>query len=209
MASFVSRLILAAAMLLSCLSSGAAEVGGARWTQPEPVITSGFLPINETAGSHLFFYFVESMQQGGGDDVPLILWMNGGPGASSMLGAFTENGPFNFQASGKLEYNKKGNWAEVAHVLFLDQPVGTGFSYTEDPSAYPTTLEECAEGVYAALQVWMQQYPQYAKKALFLTGESFFGHYGPVLAEHILHQNDHLAQGAVELNLQGLAIGDG
>ena len=65
---------------------------------------------------------------------PLVIWLNGGPGASSEFDVFLENGPLLITRNGTTTSDfilglRKGSWGDVADVLFLDQPVGTGFSY--------------------------------------------------------------------------------
>lgn len=86
----------------------------------------------------LYFLLVESRSATPEND-PLVIWLNGGPGCSSMLGAYTELGPYNYVYNPdgvgvdemiKLEYNEFA-WNNNANVLFLDQPIGTGFSFTD------------------------------------------------------------------------------
>ena len=86
----------------------------------------------------LYFLLVESRSDDPLND-PLVIWLNGGPGCSSMLGAYTELGPYNYvyNAEGnstdemfKMVYNNHA-WNNNANVLYVDQPLGTGFSYTD------------------------------------------------------------------------------
>eukprot|EP00484_Ammonia_sp_Unknown_P016283 CAMPEP_0197058358 /NCGR_PEP_ID=MMETSP1384-20130603/106802_1 /TAXON_ID=29189 /ORGANISM="Ammonia sp." /LENGTH=64 /DNA_ID=CAMNT_0042493079 /DNA_START=62 /DNA_END=253 /DNA_ORIENTATION=- len=55
---------------------------------------SGFVQVNKTANGSLFYWFIESQSAGNSPDTPVLVWLNGGPGASSMTGLFAENGPF-------------------------------------------------------------------------------------------------------------------
>jgi carboxypeptidase D len=66
--------------------------------------------------------------------VPLVVWINGGPGSSSMFGLFLENGPIRVSRTGTTMDDfvvnpSYGSWGDIADIVFLDQPVGTGFSY--------------------------------------------------------------------------------
>mmetsp|Transcript_64079 Transcript_64079/g.138728 ORF Transcript_64079/g.138728 Transcript_64079/m.138728 type:complete len:97 (+) Transcript_64079:157-447(+) len=66
-------------------------------------------------------------------DVPLILWLNGGPGASSLGGLLTENiGAMVFNADGTELVKNQFAWTKFANVLAVDNPVGVGFSATKN-----------------------------------------------------------------------------
>ena len=98
---------------------------------------------------------------------PLIIWLNGGPGASSSLGNFVENGPYALQAPKlELKVNAKG-WQEFGHLLYFDQPVGTGFSHCGDGAqhhkddCYVTDMDQMSEDFYGALQSWYAKFPEH------------------------------------------------
>ena len=94
----------------------------------------------------------------------------------------------------------------------MDQPIGTGYSTASGDSAYPTTEDEIATDLYFFLQKWysIDQYQQYAKVPLYLTGESYAGHYIPAFGYKILMENSQLNSTTnLFINLQGVAIGDG
>jgi vitellogenic carboxypeptidase-like protein len=95
-------------------------------------------------------------------------------------------------------------------VLFLDQPIGTGYSTSGSDSSYATSEEDVADDLYFFLMKWFDQYKQYSNVPLFLTGESYAGHYIPAFGFKILTENDNIAHtGNPFVNLQGVAIGDG
>lgn len=82
---------------------------------------SGYLTVNETCDSNLFFWYFKAKVNP--DSAPLVLWLQGGPGASSMFGLFTENGPFS--VSKKLKLIKRPySWHLNHHLIYIDNPVG-------------------------------------------------------------------------------------
>ena len=90
---------------------------------------AGTIDVDSTANSsNLFYWFFRNDN----DSAPLILWINGGPGSSSMFGLFAENGPLYFEEveGGEGQFSQRNeSWADDYHLVYLDQPVGTGFSY--------------------------------------------------------------------------------
>ncbi|EEP81202.1 carboxypeptidase Y [Uncinocarpus reesii 1704] len=155
---------------------------------------SGYLDDN-ASGKHLFFWFFESRNDPKSD--PIILWLNGGPGCSSMTGLFMELGPSRVNRNIDLVYNPHA-WNSNASVIFLDQPANTGFSYSTSPVSNTVSA---SKDVYAFLRMWFQQFPEYSELPFHLAGESYAGHYIPQFA------SDILAQGG--LNLKSVLIGNG
>ena len=95
---------------------------------------SGTLSSNSQADDNLFYWlFRDANRTSEGN--PLLIWLNGGPGATSMFGLFAENGPLQVSRTGPgpddfvIGWNPEGSWFDVSDILFIDQPVGTGFSY--------------------------------------------------------------------------------
>ncbi|GAB1217049.1 hypothetical protein ATERTT37_006271 [Aspergillus terreus] len=76
---------------------------------------------------HLFFWYFESQLDPATS--PLSIWLQGGPGGSSMFGAFTENGPCAVNDDSQSTYRNEHAWTKHANMLYIDQPVQTGFSY--------------------------------------------------------------------------------
>merc|ERR1712188_69043 len=96
---------------------------------PKENQTTGYLNANETTGAQLFYWLFES--KGSPSTDPLIIWLQGGPGCSSMLGLFNELGPYYVTLGGQLSDNDNA-WNNIGNLLFIDQPAGTGFSFASD-----------------------------------------------------------------------------
>ncbi|KAK7844868.1 serine carboxypeptidase-like 45 [Quercus suber] len=160
---------------------------------------SGYITIDETQERALFYYFVEAEAQP--DSKPLVLWLNGGPGCSSIgAGAFVEHGPF--KPSGDNLVKNKYSWNKEANILYLESPAGVGFSYSANKSFYNYVNDEiAARDSLTFLQRWFGKFPEYRDRDFFITGESYAGHYVPQLAHLII-------QSKVKFNLKGIAIGN-
>ncbi|MET4759488.1 S10 family serine carboxypeptidase-like protein [Endozoicomonas sp. NE40] len=169
-------------------------------------------------GNYIFFWFFESQSL---PTDPVVVWLNGGPGASSMIGLFTENGPImleNSDTGGLAVKAREASWNKNAHYLVIDQPAGTGLSFSAKPdSCQPTNETESTKQLYTALQQIFTVLPQFQKNPLYIFGESFAGHYIPHLGKYIIDANAHISldkkrrtvNNAIHLNLKGLGIGDG
>ncbi|KAG1658633.1 hypothetical protein FOA52_007567 [Chlamydomonas sp. UWO 241] len=149
---------------------------------------SGYLIVDEDAGRALFYALAES-QVSPADD-PLVLWLNGGPGCSSIGGGFmSENGPFFPQADGKSLKANPHAWNQHVTMLFLEVPAFVGFSYSNTSSDRQSDDATVRDDSYAALQAFMQRFPHYARSELYIAGESYAGHYIPQLATRIVQAN--------------------
>ncbi|EEQ99933.1 conserved hypothetical protein, partial [Perkinsus marinus ATCC 50983] len=150
----------------------------------------------------LFFWFFESRSDPAQD--PLVLWLQGGPGCSSMSGLFTENGPCRVNEYGNDTKTNPYSWNTRANLLYVDQPAGTGFSV--GPFVNNGSFE-AADDLYMALQEFFAEYTQYGGKDFYITGESYAGHYIPAIAHKIWRENTKGIK--PHINLRGLAIGNG
>lgn len=157
---------------------------------------SGYLDIDE-GDKHFFFWFFESRNDSKND--PLILWLNGGPGCSSLLGLLFESGPGKVDENFKVVTNEY-SWNNNASMLYLEQPVNVGFSY----SSWPVTDTVAAgKDVYAFLSLFFENFPEYASLPFHMMGESYGGHYVPVFASEILSHEDRI------FNISTVLIGNG
>ncbi|KAK9748851.1 hypothetical protein RND81_02G085200 [Saponaria officinalis] len=166
---------------------------------------AGYIDVDVHSGRSLFYYFVEAEF----DPLlkPLTLWLNGGPGCSSMGGgAFTELGPFFPNGDGRSLRRNSMSWNKASNLLFVESPAGVGWSYSNTTSDYNAGDASSAGDMLIFLLNWFKKFPEYKSRDLFLTGESYAGHYIPQLAVAVL---DHNARSrASKLNLKGVAIGN-
>jgi len=106
----------------------------------EPMGEAGFLTTDEATAKHMFYWFFEA--QSGDPAAPLVVWLQGGPGGSSMFGLFSEMGPYALTA--QLEpVRRNTTWNRDYAMLFIDNPVGAGFSFTEQPDGFCTDSKAC------------------------------------------------------------------
>ncbi|OAY48026.1 serine carboxypeptidase-like 45 [Manihot esculenta] len=163
---------------------------------------SGYVTVDDKKHRMLFYYFVEAETDPASK--PLVLWLNGGPGCSSLgVGAFSENGPF--RPNGKVLVRNEYSWNREANMLYLETPVGVGFSYATDSSSYVAMDDEATARDNAAfLQRWFKKFPQYRHRDLFITGESYAGHYIPQLAKLMIEIN----RKEKLFHLKGIALGN-
>ncbi|WVZ66920.1 hypothetical protein U9M48_016075 [Paspalum notatum var. saurae] len=186
--------------------------------QPEGVDFAqyaGYVTVDAAAGRALFYYLAEAEAAGGGGSSaanagkPLLLWLNGGPGCSSLgYGAMEELGPFRVKSDGRTLYRNPYAWNKAANVLFLESPAGVGFSYSNTTADYGRSGDnKTADDALLFLLGWMERFPEYKGRDFYLAGESYAGHYVPQLAHAILR---HAAKSPAPspINLKGIMIGN-
>ncbi|CAL9050543.1 unnamed protein product [Musa banksii] len=167
---------------------------------------SGYVTVNEEAGRAFFYWFFEATEEPASK--PLVLWLNGGPGCSSIgLGLAEEVGPFHVNADGKSLYPNPYSWNQVANILFLDSPVGAGFAYSNNSQDVLTNGDKrTAKDNLTFLKRWFKRFPQYKGRDFYITGESYAGHYVPQLAQAIVKSQK--LTGAKSINLKGYMVGN-
>eukprot|EP01061_Rhynchopus_euleeides_P003466 TRINITY_DN12714_c0_g1_i1.p1 TRINITY_DN12714_c0_g1~~TRINITY_DN12714_c0_g1_i1.p1 ORF type:complete len:473 (+),score=213.43 TRINITY_DN12714_c0_g1_i1:37-1455(+) len=167
---------------------------------------AGLMPLDDGKGTELFFWFVESARNPSTD--PVVLWMNGGPGSSSvMYGFWSEHGPF------RLVKNESGpggyapelypySWNRIANVIYVEAPAGVGFSLSADSSKYKNITDaQSSYDNFLFLQSFFKVFSTFAANDFYITAESYGGHYGPTLAEQLIDQDN-------SINMKGLLIGN-
>ncbi|TBU50585.1 alpha/beta-hydrolase [Dichomitus squalens] len=162
-----------------------------------------------TSKESIFFWFFEARNNP--DSAPLSVWLNGGPGSSSMIGLFQENGPCRIKNDSSGVSLNPNSWNEVANMLYIDQPVGVGFSHG---TLNVGTSQQAASDFWKFLQIFFSdsRFSKYQKNEFAIFTESYGGHYGPTFAAYLLEQNAGIANGTVSgtpINLKYLGVGDG
>ncbi len=168
---------------------------------PDEHWDSGLLDLGN-GGDELFYIYFRARHP---LPVPrLLIWLNGGPGCSSMIGLFQENGPYRFNRTTLQLVRNPYSWNELSNVLYIDQPAGTGFS-----RARPG--QECRDEVCIAkgLRVFLTKFvesrhPELRGASLYLTGECYAGRYIPAFAAY-LSKSEGISN--FPLRLRGIMLG--
>ncbi|CAK9172057.1 unnamed protein product [Ilex paraguariensis] len=167
---------------------------------------AGYITVNEEGGRALFYWFFEATEDP--SSKPLVLWLNGGPGCSSIAyGEAEEIGPFHIEKDGKTLYLNPYSWNQVANILFLDSPVGVGYSYSNISSDHLNNGDKrTAADSLAFLLKWFECFPQYKGRDFYITGESYAGHYVPQLSQAIVRHTRVKKEKLI--NLKGYMVGN-
>ncbi|KAJ1300747.1 hypothetical protein OPQ81_002390 [Rhizoctonia solani] len=164
---------------------------------------SGYLDISED--KHIFFWFFESRRNP--HEAPLSTWLSGGPGGSSILGLLFENGPCTIISANATSRNPY-SWNEVSNMIYLDQPAGTGYSYSTSPHIIDNS-QEAAKDFYAFMQLFLERFPQYTDRPFHVLSESHGGQYATNFANYINRQNKTPAQKHRYIKLESILIVNG
>eukprot|EP01135_Chromosphaera_perkinsii_P011173 Nk52_evm20s2355 gene=Nk52_evmTU20s2355 len=190
-------------------------------------MASGYLNVHRRNDRNLFYWFVEAEEDP--LNKPIMVWENGGPGSSSIgNGFFMSHGPVKLFKDNQTLYRNPQSWNKIANVLFLDNPVGVGFSYSGVETDYMNITDNFQKTDAArAVQMFLKKFPEFAHLPLFCGGESYGGHYVPNLVSEILRINEvnrQFVQTGVypaeeedqsfyrdykEINIKGLMVGNG
>ncbi|XP_065311276.1 probable serine carboxypeptidase CPVL [Dermacentor albipictus] len=166
---------------------------------------SGYLTVNREFNSNLFFWFIPALERP--SEAPVLAWLQGGPGSSSLLGSFAEHGPYALVGSDPpVPARRSTTWTRFFSMLYVDEPVGAGFSFTESERGYARNLTDVARDMLEFLQQFFTLFPEYAKRDFYVTGESFAGKFVPATAFALHEAGDSLR---VKIKLKGIAFGNG
>jgi carboxypeptidase C (cathepsin A) len=170
---------------------------------------SGYVKLPNKVNDNYFYWLFESRNNPSKD--PLVLWLTGGPGCSSMMALLAENGPCHVKPDLSTTLNPY-SWTNNANVIWLDQPTNVGFSYgARGDEDYNET--NVGENMYWFMQGFLDKHPEFEGRDFYLTGESYGGHYVPVSAHAILSMGSNASNTSVvnqrHVNLKGIAIGNG
>lgn len=168
---------------------------------------TGYVEVDQ--GTELFYYFVESEARGEGD--PFLLWLTGGDYCSVLSGLAYEIGPIRFVLepyNGSLPrlHINPNSWTKVAHILFVDSPVGAGFSFSKQPKGYEVGDVSSSLQLHDFLIKWFSDHPKYLKNPFYIGGDSYAGKLVPYIA-HIISQGIE-ARNSPRLNLKGYLVGN-
>ncbi|KAI3910437.1 hypothetical protein MKX01_034831 [Papaver californicum] len=175
---------------------------------------SGYLPNNSTSGSAIFFAFYEAQHPSSSlSQTPILVWLQGGPGCSSMIGNFFELGPWRVSSDYKTNESSilkpnPGAWNHKFGVVFIDNPIGAGFSIASSSEEIPVDQETVAKHLFIALRSFISLEQLWSSRPIYITGESYAGKYVPSIGYYILQHNFHSSV-SKQVNLRGVAIGNG
>ncbi|KAF2477049.1 carboxypeptidase cpdS precursor [Lindgomyces ingoldianus] len=146
---------------------------------------AGLLPISSIPNaSELYFWFFPSSNPDASDEI--TIWLNGGPGCSSLEGFLQENGPILWQYGTFKPIYNPWTWVNLTNMVWVEQPVGTGFTQG-NPTA--TSTEEAAQQFLGFLKNFVDTFGLCDKK-IYIAGESYAGKYIPYFADAMLATND-------------------
>lgn len=173
-------------------------------------LETGYVEVDEEHGARLFYYFIESERNPAED--PLILWITGGPGCSALSGLLFEIGPLKFDVAGYTEGFPRlvyfeDSWTKVSNVIFLDAPVGMGFSYSREEAGLNVSLTESGRQHHVFLRKWVAEHPEFASNPLYIGGDSYSGYTVPVTAMDIVATSSDEDE-EPKLNLVGYLVGN-
>ncbi|KAM5549699.1 serine carboxypeptidase-like 2 [Rosa sericea] len=202
-------------LLLLLLLSGAAMSQNFTKTLPGYpgelpfTLETGYVGVGDLEEVQLFYYFIESERNPVKD--PLLLWLNGGPGCSAFSGLVYEIGPLTFDYAafnGSLPslLDNPFSWTQIASVIFVDAPVGTGSSYSTTQEGFYTDDTKSAEDVYQFLRKWLINHPKFSKNPLYITGDSYAGIIAPQVTLKV--SNGNLDRVMPPMNLMGYVLGN-
>ncbi|KAK2976939.1 hypothetical protein RJ640_018622, partial [Escallonia rubra] len=151
-------------------------------------LETGYVSVGEVDEVQLFYYFVESERNPVKD--PLVLWLTGGPGCSAFSGLVYEIGPLMFDVpafngSSPSFFLNPYSWTKIANIIFLDAPVGTGFSYATTSEGYYSSDTKSAKDTYTFLRKWLLEHQRFIENPLYIAGDSYSGILVPMIVLEI------------------------
>ncbi|KAF8085540.1 hypothetical protein N665_0664s0008 [Sinapis alba] len=182
-------------------------------------LETGYIGVGEEKEVQLFYYFIKSERNPEKD--PLLLWLSGGPGCSSIHGLLFENGPLTmkvevYNATLPSLVSTTHSWTKTSSIIFLDQPVGTGFSFSTQVVDKPSDSGE-AKRIHEFLQKWLGKHEEFIPNPLYVGGDSYSGKIVPALVQEIskgMYGNmmgdtcNHQCCKPPPINLQGYVLGN-
>ncbi|XVF64207.1 hypothetical protein PTKIN_Ptkin09bG0149600 [Pterospermum kingtungense] len=172
-------------------------------------LETGYVGVDDGEDVQLFYYFVKSERNP--EEDPLLLWLTGGPGCSAFSGLAFEIGPLNFKDevyNGSLPtlVSNPYSWTKASNVIFIDSPVGTGFSYARNSLAARSGDFRQVHQLHQFLREWLMDHPDFISNPVYVGGDSYSGIPIPVLAQEISNENEEGIKPLI--NLQGYVLGN-
>ncbi|KAL0719737.1 hypothetical protein Bca4012_069061 [Brassica carinata] len=167
-------------------------------------LETGYIGVGEAEEEQLFYYFIKSERNP--EEDPLLIWLSGGPGCSSLSGLLFENGPlsFNIEAeNGDIPslVSTTYSWTKVANIIYLDQPAGTGFSYSRNSLAEIPSDTRSAKLVNEFIHNWLAKHPEYYSNPFYVAGNSYSGIVVPAIVQEISNENGLCCKPLVNLQV--------
>lgn len=175
-------------------------------------LETGYVTVDEISGAQMFYYFVESERNPKVD--PVLLWLTGGPGCSGFTALAAEIGPLQFriapyniseQTLPKI-FSNPYSWTKLSSIIFLDWPVGTGFSFSPNSQNFYSDDSHSSNEVFQFIRKWFMEHTHFMSNPFYLAGDSYGGKIVPVVAEKLAEGND--AGQKPFVNLKGYIIGN-
>lgn len=163
-------------------------------------------------GSSKQLHYIAAQSQNNPATDPVIVWFNGGPGCSSMLGFLQEHGPYSL-ADGALNFTQNDfSWNKQATVIYIESPAGVGFSYCPGDDCKVYNDNSTADDNLQAVLGVLGKFPELQKNPLYISGESYAGIYVPMLVDRIDQYITNCTANkscAFIPNLKGMMVGNG
>ena len=166
---------------------------------------SGYLDVSDAKKFHYMFNYADEDPE----HKPLVLWLNGGPGCSSLDGWANEHGPMKLGTDGKFHLNEY-SWNKAANMIYLESPGDVGFSYIDSELDDELYIDDdiTANDNLQALLSFFKKFPKMKGKDFYVSGESYGGIYVPTLAYNIIQYNKNVSE-SQKINLKGILVGNG
>ncbi|OAY23050.1 serine carboxypeptidase-like 17 [Manihot esculenta] len=173
-------------------------------------LQTGYIGVDESEDVQLFYYFIKSQRNPKED--PILLWLTGGPGCSALSALLYEIGPVTFEV---VEYNgslptlvlNPHSWTQVASIIFMDLPAGTGFSYAKTELASHSTDLIQVRQADQFLRKWLVDHPEFLSNPVYIAGDSYSGITIPAITQQLLHGNEEGMDPPI--NVKGYIVGNG
>ncbi|KAL4657907.1 Serine carboxypeptidase 1-like [Arapaima gigas] len=165
-----------------------------------PAEAWGYVDVRQ--GAHMFWWlYYAGGSEGSFKQLPLVMWLQGGPGGSSCgFGNFEEIGPLDRDLK-----PRNTTWVQAASVLFVDNPVGTGFSYTDSNEAFTRDVAMVAADMMVLLSNFFSSKTEFQGIPFYIFSESYGGKMAAAIAVELTKA---VSQGKVKCNFAGVALGD-